>query len=304
MCLTKIIRENILAIYLKYLGCSNKPLFITTNDLASMSFCPNKAYLQVNFLAGVSEYKFRQLNQKMRKDVEKFFEKKTPWLLAKDELLHYFLHEMWSFSFIPEAFKFYPEEIRKATESIKIKVSLPKEEKSLIKRGIFHSMFRINFGFRKFFISGIPDVVIIKNGKISGVIEIKSTDKHSTIIFDSESDQADFYRYYVLNRKLPITQGTWFLTLKKQGKYNEVEEELLCLLQDCKRLEKDEIISIASNNGYLIKESSESLDKIENKITTRISLLLQEEPPLKICPWSSCSFRMFCKKLNVKQISL
>jgi hypothetical protein len=42
--------KKVLEIYLKYLGFSKVSLFVTTNNLARMAFCPNKTYLQVNFL--------------------------------------------------------------------------------------------------------------------------------------------------------------------------------------------------------------------------------------------------------------
>jgi len=60
--LRKVVKTKYLKSYLKYLSFSDlrrKILFVTTNDLAEMSFCPNKVYLQVNYLGGISEYDFR-----------------------------------------------------------------------------------------------------------------------------------------------------------------------------------------------------------------------------------------------------
>lgn len=60
--LRKVVKTKYLKSYLKYLSFSDlrrKILFVTTNDLAEMSFSPNKVYLQVNYLGGISEYDFR-----------------------------------------------------------------------------------------------------------------------------------------------------------------------------------------------------------------------------------------------------
>jgi len=71
--------------YLRYLGFSDlrrKILFVTTNDLAQMAFCPNQTYLQVNYLCGISEYdlKFR-IKEEDKKYVNKLFKRKVKWEL-------------------------------------------------------------------------------------------------------------------------------------------------------------------------------------------------------------------------------
>lgn len=294
--------KKILETYLEYLGCSKKPLFVTTNNLADMSFCPNKAYLQVNFLGGISEYKFRlEMRNKEREHLQILFKKKKKWKLTKNALKEYLLQELWSFTFIHKALNKLPYDIRTIAHIFnfdRTEMSITENEK-LFNNGIFHSHFRINFGIQSFFISAVPDVVLIKDKKIKGVIEIKSTQKPLKDIFPSESDQVDFYRYYMNKRNLPLDKEAYFFTLKKIGKPKEIENEIVKFLLLKRNFKKESIIQFASSNHYLIKESEESLKEIKRKLNERINLLSQDNLPTKHCRWSRCSFKEFCEEFEV-----
>jgi hypothetical protein len=292
--------KKILETYLKHLGGSKVSLFVTTNDLAGMAFCPNTTYLQVNFFGGISEYDFKfNLSDKEKNSILDLFEKgeKIKWWLTENTLRKYFLEELWSFSFIPKALDLFPNEIKK----IKIELPLSAGMKKLIDRGIFYSRFRINFVVSKFFLSAVPDVVFIKNGKIKGIIEVKSTQKALKQISPSEYEQVDFYRYYITKRKLPIYKNAWFLTIKGRGSSpNEIEERVVNFLASSEDVEKEDIFFSAHRYGYLLKESTDSLNEIERKLNERIKLLLQQNLPNMRCRWKTCGFRNFCEKLGIK----
>jgi hypothetical protein len=292
--------KKVLEIYLKYLGCSKVSLFVTTNDLAGMAFCPNKTYLQVNFFGGISEYDFKfKLSDGEKNNLLNLFEqgKKFEWKLTENALEEYFLDELWCFSFIPKALDLFPNEIKK----IKVECSLPEGMKRLIDKGVFHSIFRINFVANKFFLSAVPDIVFIKNGKIKGIIEVKSTKKVLKQIFPSEYEQVDFYRYYVMKRKLPVYKNAWFLTVKgRSDNPDEIEEKVVNFLASSKDIEKEDIFFLVHKYGYLIKESTDNLNEIEKKLNEYIELLSQQNLPTMRCPWVACGFRNFCEKLSVK----
>lgn len=284
--------------YLKYLGFSDlrrKILFVTTHDLAEMSFCPNKVYLQVNYLGGISEYDFR-FKVEEKELARECFKRKIEWRLTDTALKAYTFEELWSFSFLSNGIQLFPEEMQK----LKIRVKLPKKVKQLIDEGIFPSYFRVNFGQPPFFISGVPDVVLIEDGKIKGVIEVKSSKKFSGKIFPSEYEQTEFYKLYFFKRKLPVKSDTYFLTLKGLSDSPEtLEERLINALFSTKNFEKDYVEGFATSHSYLIKEVEESLENIGQKLNERINVLSLDSIPSKHCPWNPCSFKEFCKNFDV-----
>ncbi|MEO0252083.1 MAG: hypothetical protein ABIM44_07595 [candidate division WOR-3 bacterium] len=268
--------------YLRHLGFSDlrrKILFVTTNDLAEMSFCPNKTYLQVNYLGGISEYDLR-FRIKDRDSINKLFKKKAKWKLTESDLERYVLEELISFRFLSNGIKFFPKEM----QSWKIRLRVSGGTKQLVDSGIFHSRFRINFGLSPFFISAVPDIVLIEKGRIEGVIEVKSSRKTPYKIFPSEYEQVEFYKLYIMKRALPVYDDAYFLTLKGESESPEaLEEELVDFLFSTRKFGKESVKDFADSHGYLIREVEKSLEDIWQALNERIKLLVQDSPPSVYC---------------------
>lgn len=284
--------------YLRHLGFSDlrrKILFVTTNDLAEMSFCPNKTYLQVNYLGGISEYDLR-FRIKDRDSINKLFKKKAKWELTESDLEQYVLEELISFRFLSNEVKLLPKEM----QSWKIRLRVNSRTKQLVDSGIFYSHFRINFGFQPFFISAVPDIVLIEKGIIRSIIEVKSTKKSLYKIFPSEHEQVEFYKLYITKRGLPVHSDAYFITLKGRSDSPEaLEEKLVNFLLSTREFGKESVKDFTDSHGYLIHEVEKSLEDIWQVLNERIKLLAQDSPPSTYCKWHECSFKEFCRALNI-----
>lgn len=305
--------SRIIKVYLKHLGISPKLplLFVSTNDLASMSFCPNKVYIQVNFTGGLSyaseslleasrltkeEEKERILvNECIMEMLKK--ERFKKWEINKDDIEIYLDEEIWSFSHLKNASDLLPEEI----SNIKIEEVLPSSIERQIRKGLFHSCFRINFGYKSFFISAVPDIVILSKGNIKGIIEIKSS-RNMAQIFPSEYEQVDFYRLYTIKRGLPVVPDAFFATIKyHRGKIPNFEDKVVKFVEkNIKNVSLSSLEEFVQQNDGLIKESFSSISSIEVKLKERIEILESKNYPIITkCPYKSCPFKWFCELKGV-----
>jgi hypothetical protein len=145
-----------------------------------------------------------------------------------------------------------------------------------------------------------PRYRTIENGRIRGIVEVKSTRKYSYEIFPSEHEQVEFYKLYITKRGLPTHENTYFLTLKGiSDSPGILERKLVDFLSSTGKFEKESVEDFATSHGYLTKEVEKSLEDIWQVLNERIKLLTQDSPPSEYCRWHGCSFRELCEMLNV-----
>jgi hypothetical protein len=289
----KKLKREILKEYLKSLKIETdieNTILINHNDLQGNYYCVNKQYIRLYYTKGIPEY----LYEEKKKEIDNLFKQKTPRTINEEELRRLIKEELEFLKHIDKK-PFLPEELLK---------ELNKKDKTIIKEKILYEKIRINTGYKNLLLTTSPDIVILRNQQIKGIIDIKTV---KTKQQEKEKNFTDIQKTIVNllaveRRRIPKIKNPILITIKVAA--NSPEEQLkkkkniIEVLEKIKNIGEKTTTKSLIHNGYnaiLIKKPSTT------KIIERLQALTSKEIPLKVCPYKNikCNFRHFCKDLKV-----
>lgn len=265
--------------YLKHIEVESpmeKTILINHNDLEGNFYCINKQYIRIHFTKGIPEYLYNE----RKNEINQLFEQKIPRLVKEEEIK----------KIIEEETNLLQHIYKAKTPIIRHKIVKNIKEEILYKKN------RINTGYKNLLLTTTPDIIIVRNGTIKAIIDIKmKKDKNQTTYFDTQKTLVNLMA--IKKRKIPTIKTPITATVIATNEQTE-KYKIIKIIENIKNIGKK------TTKKALEKEKYKYIE-IENPKTSiifeRLEMLTKEEIPLKTCPYKNitCHFREFCKELKV-----
>jgi hypothetical protein len=261
--------------------------FTTTHDLASMSFCPNKVYLICNYSLDLPSK--RKLLGELRHG-STLISKNGPLRESNlDRIDFRKLTKKVTSDFNVKKKKIWYVDFEALKDYMKDELEFQKELRSSKKRKKPHKIVcRVNYFLDGYFISMVPDFVGAHRGKVTTVVEVKTTQKEPRI-HESDINQIKYYWYGFKKRNYPLKDDEFFL-IKRKCDCNEAG--LKCL--ECKKLIRNALVKRLENPKF---------EEIENEIKEHLRIVASDKFPRNFCVWKECEYQSVCNRIFARSYS-